>query len=108
MSKLISIQQAIDSMTHRFQPDKTKGVDAKYQWLISGDGGKDFCVHVNDGEFSIIEDKVEQPTVTYKITIEDYLRLVNGELKGMTAILTRKLIVHGNIFLANKMDLFFK
>lgn len=108
MDKVSNIQQVIDSMADRFQEKETKGVDAKYQWLISGDGGKEFCVHINDGNFEIINGVVDNPSVTFRIDVSDYIRLVNNELKGMTAILTRKLQVNGNVFLANKMDLFFK
>lgn len=108
MSKANTIQDVIDSMGERFQAKATKGVRAKYQWLISGDKGRDFCVDVQDGSFDIIEGIQESPNVTFRITEHDYLRLVNKELKGMTAILTSKLKVKGNIYLANKMDLFFK
>ncbi len=108
MSKVSSIQDVIDSMADRFQADATKGVSAKYQWLIGGDNGRNFCVDVQDGTFEVVEGIQENPNVTFKITEHDYLRLVNKELKGMTAILTSKLKVKGNIYLANKMDLFFK
>lgn len=108
MDKLYSIQEVIDSMSIRFQANATKGVHAKYQWLISGDKGRDFCVNVQDGSFEILEGIQDDSNVTFKISDNDYLRLVNKELKGMTAILTSKLKVKGNIYLANKMDLFFK
>lgn len=108
MEKVSTIQEVIDSMAERFQAPATKGVQAKYQWLISGDGGKEFCVHISDGEFEVLDGVVDDPSVTFKIDVGDYIRLVNNELKGMTAILTRKLQVNGNVFLANKMDLFFK
>ncbi len=106
--KLHSINDVIASMEHRFRADASKNVKAKYQWLISGPSGKDFCVHVNDGAFEVIHGRVDDPSVTFETDDNTYLRLVNNEIKGMTAILTRKLIVRGNIYLASKMDQIFK
>ncbi|MCQ3830716.1 SCP2 sterol-binding domain-containing protein [Microbulbifer elongatus] len=106
--RLNSIDEVIHSMDERFQPDASKGVDAKYQWIVNGDNGKEFCIHVNNGAFSVLEGRKENPDVTFETDEHSYLRLVNNELKGMTAILTRKLLVKGNIYLASKMDNIFK
>ncbi|WP_407330679.1 SCP2 sterol-binding domain-containing protein [Enterovibrio sp. 27052020O] len=107
-TKLNSIDDVIASMETRFQPEKSKGVVSRYQWKIKGDRGRDFCVFVNDGEYEIIQGEVDKPNVTFETDDETYLRLVNNEIKGMTAILTRKLLVKGNIYLASKMDNIFK
>ncbi|WP_043316402.1 SCP2 sterol-binding domain-containing protein [Microbulbifer sp. HZ11] len=106
--RISSIDEVIQSMDARFQPAASKGVDAKYQWIINGENGKEFCIHVNNGEFAILEGRRENPDVTFETDENSYLRLVNNELKGMTAILTRKLLVKGNIYLASKMDNIFK
>ncbi|MGN0922072.1 MAG: SCP2 sterol-binding domain-containing protein [Cellvibrio sp.] len=106
--KLTSIEEVISSMTGRFQSAASKNIKATYQWKISGDRGKTFCVSVNSGTFAIVDGVVENPSVTFETDCETYLRLVNNELKAMTAILTRKLQVRGNIYLAGKMDQIFK
>lgn len=106
--KLASIDEVIASMKSRFQPQQSKGVISHYQWKINGENGKDFCIYVNDGKYEIIDGQVEKPNVTFETDDKTYLRLVNNEIKGMTAILTRKLLVKGNIYLASKMDNIFK
>ena len=106
--RLNSIDDVISSMETRFQPEQSKGVVSHYQWKIRGERGRDFCVFVNDGTYKIIPGSVENPNVTFETDADTYLRLVNNEIKGMTAILTRKLLVKGNIYLASKMDSIFK
>lgn len=107
-TKMTSVEQVIASMSNRFKPEACQKIKANYQWLISGEKGKDFCVAVNHGAFEIIDGVVTDPSVTFETDADTYLRLVNNELKGMTAILTRKLQVRGNIYLAGKMDHIFK
>jgi len=106
--KIRSVDQVIASMSHRFQAEASKNIKASYQWSISGENGREFCVQVNDGSFSVVDGRVEKPSVTFETDDVTYLRLVNNEIKGMTAILTRKLMVRGNIYLASKMDQIFK
>lgn len=107
-TKLTTVDQVIDSMKHRFQPDACRNLQANFQWQISGPGGRDFCLRVNDGSFDVVHGVVPDPSVTFSTDDATYLRLVNGDLKGMTAILTRKLTMRGSIFLASKMDTIFK
>lgn len=107
LTQMTSIDQVIASMEHRFQPDVCQKIKAQYQWRISGAKGKDFCISINNGQFEIIDGVVTDPDVTFETDADTYLRLVNNELKGMTAILTRKLQVRGNIYLAGKMDQIF-
>ncbi|WP_375055763.1 SCP2 sterol-binding domain-containing protein [Zobellella sp. DQSA1] len=106
--RLNSIDEVIASMRERFNPKACENVKANYQWKISGDTGRDFCVAIDKGSFDIVEGEVNDPNVVFQTDVDTYLRLVNQEIKGMTAILTRKLQVRGNIYLAGKMDQIFK
>jgi putative sterol carrier protein len=108
MDKVNSVDEVIASMETRFNAESCKGFTANYQWIISGNGGREFCVNVNKGTFKLIDGVVPDPSVSFQTDIQTYLRLVNGDIKGMTAILTRKLNVRGNIYLASKWDNIFK
>ncbi len=44
-------QQVFDSMRDSFQPAKTKGVHARYQWDLSGPNGGQWWIEVNDGTY---------------------------------------------------------
>lgn len=111
MRKLNSIDEVIASMPDRFCADASRGVRATYQWHVqkgNGDQERDFCICVEDGSFTVVEGRVSSPSVTLKADLDTYLRLVNGELKAITAIMTRRLAIHGNILLGSKMDRIFK
>ncbi len=108
MDKVSSVNEVIASMDARFHPEACKGIQASYQWMISGNGGHDFSVQISNGTFRVVDGVLPDPSVTFKTDIQTYLRLVNGDIKAMTAILTRKLNVRGNIYLASKMDNIFK
>ncbi len=111
MKKLSSIDEVIASMPDRFCAEASQGVRATYQWHVqkgNGEQDRDFCICVDDGSFKVVEGRVSSPSVTLKANLDTYLRLVNGELKAMTALMTRKLTIHGNIFLGSKMDRIFK
>jgi putative sterol carrier protein len=108
MEKLRSIDDVIASMETRFHPEACRSISASYQWMISGNGGRHFCVQIHNGTFRVANGVLPDPSVTFQTDIQTYLRLVNGDIKGMTAILTRKLNVRGNIYLASKMDNIFK
>ena len=58
------------------------------------------------GELAIEPGGVPEPTVTYKISADNYVKLANGELNGSKAFLTRKLKVSGSIPMAQKMNKF--
>ncbi len=108
--RLRTIDEVIATMGDRFQPEACKKLKATYQWVIScsATNERQFCVRVNEGTFDVVEGQVTNPSVTFQTDEQTYLRLVNGEIKGMTAILTRKLHVRGSIHMASKMDAVFK
>lgn len=107
-ARLNTIDEVIASMPRRFQPEASRKLQADFQWQISGPTGRNFCLRVNDGSLQVVEGLVPEPSVTFSTDDVTYLRLVNGDIKGMTAILTRKLTMRGSIYLASKMDLIFK
>lgn len=106
--RLNTIEEVIASMPRRFQPQACRNLQVDFQWQISGPTGRDFCLRVNDGALQVVDGLVPDPSVTFSTDDVTYLRLVNGDIKGMTAILTRKLTMRGSIYMASKMDLIFK
>ena len=69
-------------------------------------GGGTWTVIVKDGQVAAKPGAVPDPTVTYTIKAENYIKLTNGELNGAMAFMTRKLKVAGSITMAQKMNKF--
>lgn len=88
----------------KINPDKIAGMNATYQFNITGDGGGDWAVKLNDGSAEVVEGTVDDPSITLTATDEDWLKIVDGSLSGQTAFLTGKLKIKGDMSLAMKLQ----
>lgn len=98
-----SCQEYFEKLNERFVSSEAKGLNAVYQYNLSGDGGGNWYVAINDGEMSVTEGQHEKPNVTYTMEAKNYVDMANGDLDGTKAYLTRKLKVKGNLGLAQKL-----
>ncbi|MDH3200940.1 MAG: SCP2 sterol-binding domain-containing protein [Myxococcales bacterium] len=108
MAKVANTQEYFSTLAERFVADGAKGVTATMQYSLSGDGGGDWVVTIDDGEFKGVESGiVDKPTLHIMMDAAKFIEMANGDLDGRKAFLTRKLKVKGNIALAQKMQKFF-
>jgi putative sterol carrier protein len=101
-----SCTEYFENIEDRFIAGGAKGVSATYVWELSGDGGGTWTGTVKDGAITITEGAAEKPNVTFQMGADDYIKMVNGELNGTKAVMTRKLKVVGSILMAKKMNKF--
>jgi putative sterol carrier protein len=97
-------QQVFDSMSESFKPDKAKGVHARYQWELSGPNGGEWWIDVNDGTYKMGKGKIDNPSVTFITSDNDWVAMSNGKLKGTWAYMTGRLKVRGSQAVARKLD----
>lgn len=102
-----TIQEAFEAMSSRFNSSAAAGVDAIYQFNISGDGGGNYWVQVADQAMNLNEGEHEEPSLVFTATDEDFLKLVNGELNAMSAFMAGKIKVKGNMGDAMKLQSLF-
>ncbi|MEY2539998.1 MAG: hypothetical protein QOG67_3738 [Verrucomicrobiota bacterium] len=101
-------QQVFDGMRGSFLPDKAKGVQARYQFDLSGPNGGRWWIEVNDGKCRIERGTIHNPGVTFLASDRDWVALSNGKLPGFWAYLTGRLKIHGDQKLARKLDEMFR
>jgi putative sterol carrier protein len=106
MRKVASCQEYFETIQERFIADEAKGVDATFVYQLEGAGGGTWTVRVRDGKLSVEPGAVGEPTVTYTMKADNYVKLANGEMNGAMAFMTRKLKVSGSIPMAQKMNKF--
>jgi putative sterol carrier protein len=101
-----SCTEYFDKIEDRFVADGAKGVSATYMWELTGDGGGTWCAKIADGGITVTQGPAEKPDVTYTMEASAYVKMVNGEINGTKAVMTRVLKVTGSILKAKKMNKF--
>jgi len=97
-------QQVFDGMRQSFQAEKAKGVHARYQWELSGPNGGEWWIDVNDGNYKMGKGKIDNPSVTFVTSDQNWVALSNGTLGGKWAYFTGRLKIRGSQSLARKLD----
>jgi putative sterol carrier protein len=99
-----------DSVAHYFSelqgkidPANIAGMNATYQFLITGDAGGDWTVKLDDGAAEVSEGQGDDPSITITVSDENFLAITDGSLSGESAFLTGKLTVKGDMALAMKL-----
>jgi|SRR5579875_365643 putative sterol carrier protein len=102
-----SCKQAFDMMPARFNKEASKGLNAIYQFDLSGDGGGKWHVMIANEQCEVKEGQHPSPNITISMAASDYLDLVNGKLNGQVAFMTGKLRIAGDMGLALRMQSLF-
>lgn len=102
-----SCKQAFEQMPSRFNKDAAKGLNAVYQFDLSGDGGGKWQVAIKDQTIEVKEGQHASPNITISMTAQDYLDMVNGKLNGQVAFMSGKLRISGDMGLALRMQSLF-
>jgi putative sterol carrier protein len=103
-----SCKQAFDMMPSRFNKEAAKGLNAIYQFDLSGDGGGKWHVIINNDSCEVKEGAAASPSITISMTAQDYLDMLSGKLNGQMAFMTGKLRIAGDMGLALRMQSLFQ
>jgi putative sterol carrier protein len=107
MPRATSIQEVFSHMDEGFNPAKAEGVDAVFQFDLTGDNGGQYWVKVTNQQVESHEGVHPSPTMTLTAAADDYLALVNGDLNPMMAFMQGKVKVKGDMGLALKLQAMF-
>ena len=100
-------QEVFDGMKESFQAEKAKGVNARYQWDLSGPDGGQWWIEVQDGKCKMARGRIDNPNVTFVLRDRDWVGLSNGTLPGFWAYMTGRLKIRGDRELAKKLGQMF-
>jgi putative sterol carrier protein len=107
MPQVTSVKDYFETLPQRFQAAAAKGVNATFQFELSGDGGGTYHVKVEDGSMAVGEGPATKANATIKMKGEDYVKMVNGQLSGTMAFLKGQMKIAGDMILAQKMQQLF-
>ena len=103
-SRVSSVQEYFDTLNDRFVQSASKGVEAIFQFEISGDAGGTWHVIVKDEKLEINSGSHDDPSARITSSDANYLKICNGDMNGLRAVMTRKMKIQGNLVLARKMQ----
>lgn len=99
-----SCSEFFAELSNSVDPEKIKGIDATYQWDITGDDGGKWFATLSDTGIEVGEGEAENPNITLTVDAQSWMDIVNGKLNGQMAFLTGKLKIQGDMTLAMKLQ----
>jgi putative sterol carrier protein len=103
-----SVQSVFDNLTSAFQPEAAANVDVVFQFSISGPGGGDWYTVIQDCICTVEAGVHDNPTTTLKMSDEDFLNYVGGQLPAMQAYSAGKLKIEGDLMKSQLVEKLFK
>ena len=101
------VKEIFGKMPEVFNSDAAQGLDAVFQYEITGDNGGNWRVVVKDGACQVSEGVHESPSVTLTLSGDTWLGIVNKETNGMQAFMSGDLKANGDIMLAQRIEQLF-
>lgn len=101
------VKEVFTNMPKVFNPAAAQGLNAVFQFAITGDGGGNWSVIVKDGTCEIQEGTHASPTVTLTMAGSTWLGMVNKQVNGMQAFMSGQLKATGDIMLAQRIEQLF-
>ena len=104
LEEVLTCQQCIVSV---IGDHAGEGVDAIFQFMLTGDNGANYWIRVNGPKIDVHEGEANDPNITITASANDYMALVNGKLNAMSAFMQGKIKVKGDMGLALKLQSMF-
>ena len=99
-----SAKEIFDKMPEAFNPSAAAGMDAVFQFHITGGEAGDWHIIVKDNACQVNEGTHDSPSVSLTLADADWVAMCNGELDGMSAFMSGKLKATGNIMMAQSIQ----
>lgn len=108
MADEITVQKLMELMPKAFLPEKATGVNTVVQYHLTGAEGGDWVIKIADGKCEVTPGVEANPAMTLTADAQDYKDIITGKANAMTAFMTGKLKLAGDLNLAMKLTSFFK
>jgi long-chain acyl-CoA synthetase len=93
----VPVAHLFEGMPARLIPDQAKGVEATISYNITGKGGGKWTVTIQDGRMTLTEGILDNPRVYVVARDQHYHDVATGKLDGVTAVVTGKMKVEGDV-----------
>jgi len=105
MSTVITVEQIIDKLPSRFNPDQAGSLEAVFQFTLSD--ATPFYISIADRQCTGHAGEHRDPDITLHLSEATLIRVVTGEQDGMSAFMKGQLRAEGNVMLATRLSKLF-
>jgi putative sterol carrier protein len=102
-----TVKETIEKMPVVFDANAAKGLNAVFQFNITGDGGGQWNLTVKDGTCELQEGLHAAPTVSLTMAGPTWLSIINKKMNAMQASMSGRLKTVGNMMTAQKIPTIF-
>lgn len=100
---MANISEMINNLPDQVYLDEAKGITALVQLSLSGEGGGNWIVKVDDGTVKIERGMALEPQLMIKLSTQNASKLMQGKLNPLSAFMTGKIKLTGDLALAMKL-----
>jgi len=93
----------INSLPAMVDAEEIKDLNGRIQFSLTGPGGGEWGVVLDDGKVSVSQGAMTQPQLTMKTSTEIAEKLLGGSLNPMMAVMTGKIKISGDMALGMKL-----
>jgi putative sterol carrier protein len=105
--KAETIKEVLDALPSQLDKDAAEDLDAVYQFDLRGNQGGQYHLLVKNGTCVVKDGTHDDPHVTLSMAGEDCIRVLNGQLSGMTMAMSGRMQITGDIGLAMQLKSLF-
>ena len=87
----MTAREILEAMPAKVDKAALTDLSTCFHFKLEGEGGGEMTLAVEDGAVAFHDSFVGEPKCTVKATTDNFVKLVNGELNPMMALLTGKL-----------------
>lgn len=102
-----SVKEFFQVLPGKLDAEAAEGLDAVFQFDLSGPEGGQYQLVVQDGACSVREGVHPDPHVTFSMSGEDCLGVLSGRLDGPSVFMSGRLRVSGDLGLAIQLKTLF-
>lgn len=100
MSTAADLQKIFDKLPEAFVHEAAADLTATIQLALSGEGGGDWLLNIDDGQLTVEAGAFPEPDLTLSMAATDFVELIKGEANPMMLFMNGKISVQGDFTLA--------
>lgn len=80
----------IYKLPSKISPQAIEGHETTFHFDLEGEGGGQYTVKVSNGKVDVTDGLSGEPTCVVRASDDNFMKLINGDLNPMMAVLTGK------------------